>query len=149
MEVFLTGGDSTIKKLTKELLGSDDLRENYASRYAAWKSTGENKIEGTPLDQWPVLNIAQVKNLQSVEIHSIEQLAAVGEEKFQDIGLGARELREKAKAWIGAAEGNAAITQLAAEKAQLEEKVKVLEQQVKEIADLKKKKGKKKNEENS
>jgi hypothetical protein len=83
----------------------------YKASYEAWKADQEPPINGTPIGAWPVLSLAQVKNLKNLRILAVEDLAAANEETLVRVGMGARALRDQAVAWLKAQEtgGNAAL----------------------------------------
>ena len=94
------------------------------AQYQRGESTGHS---GTPLEQWPQITKAQVKEAKYLEVHTVEQLAALSDSQCQRLGMGYLELRTKAKAYLTAAADGAAVAQQAAE----------IERLRAEIADLK------------
>lgn len=68
--------------------------------YDAWKAGLEEEVFGTALKNWPMVSPAMVMNLRLINIRSVEELAEATEADFQRIGPGARDLREKARAWL-------------------------------------------------
>ena len=71
-----------------------------AARYKAWKEGQEMPLEGTPLAQWPMVSRGQVETLRTINLRTVEELAATTDGDFARIGPGARDLREKARAWL-------------------------------------------------
>ena len=68
--------------------------------YEAWKGGRDEEVQGTALKNWPMVSPAMVLNLRAINIRSVEELADTTEADFQRIGPGARDLREKARAWL-------------------------------------------------
>jgi hypothetical protein len=103
--------------------------ERYQETYDRWKRGEEMPLNGTPIKSWPVISPAQAKNLTSINILTVEDLASVNDEGLRRIGMGAVALRDKAKAWLAQANDkgpltmeNAALrTENVALKAQLEQ----------------------------
>lgn len=102
-------------------------RDRWPQQYAAWKAGQEVAQEGSPLELWPPLTPAQVANLKVFNVHTVEQLAMVDDQALSRLGMGARDLREKAKAWLENAKGGEALSQALAKIAALEAQQKVLE----------------------
>jgi hypothetical protein len=90
---------------------------------------------GTPLTMWPGISPAQLKNLLSANLRSIEDVAGMNEEAVKAVGMGARALQQRAQAYLdvlksgvgAAAEANNALkvenANLAARQAQLEQEL--------------------------
>ena len=83
----------------------------YATSYERWKSGQEIPLEGTPIKTWPVISPAQVEALVRVGLRTVEDLASLNDEGLRKIGMGAVELRQKAKAWMAAAQDKGKLTQ--------------------------------------
>ncbi|WP_141339703.1 hypothetical protein [Bradyrhizobium sp. USDA 3458] len=104
---------------------SDKHRQRWPDVYAAFKRGEERAASGTPLEQWPnpSLTKARVAELKSANILSVEELAGVPDSTLPKLGMGARELRDQARAYIDAAKGGAENAKMAAELAQLRQMV--------------------------
>lgn len=98
----------------------------YDDAYRAFKRGEARAVSGTPLEMWPVLTRARVMELKAANVLSVEELAAVSDAILARLGQGAREEREKARAWIEAAKGSAEMQAQAARIAQLEDMVQKL-----------------------
>jgi len=72
----------------------------YKEAYEAWKEGREIPLEGTSIRNWPLLTPAQVENLTSIKILTVEDLAVANEELIGRIGMGGRVLKDKAQAWL-------------------------------------------------
>lgn len=75
-------------------------RERYWVQYQAFKDNVEAPVSGTPIEEWPPLSPAAAKNLRYLNIRTVEALASVSDTVLGEIGMGARELREKAQQWL-------------------------------------------------
>ena len=89
---------------------------------------------GTPLEQWPQVTRAQVKEAKYFEVHTVEQLASLSDMNCQKLGMGFAELRNKAKAYLEAAAGTASQTAQAAENQRLHDEIEALKAQMAEVA---------------
>lgn len=75
--------------------------EKYAEQVEAFKrQSGEGAIDGTPVSNWPAIGPAMVKTLHGVNIYTVEQLADVADGNLPAIGMGAHQLREKARQYV-------------------------------------------------
>jgi len=63
-------------------------------------------LGGTPLKMWPRIDRGLASTLMSVNVHTVEALAALPDIHLDVIGMGGRELREQAKAFLATAAGS-------------------------------------------
>lgn len=91
--------------------GNAQHLDYYRSAYKVWKETQEVPLSGTPIKNWPALSPAQVTNILSAHIRTVEDLAQANETALQQIGMGGRMLKEKAIAWLGAANDTGRIAE--------------------------------------
>jgi hypothetical protein len=85
--------------------------ERYRQQYEKWQQGEEMPLNGEPVKGWNVISPAQQANLIAIGIRTVEDLAAVNEEGLRRIGMGAVELRDKAKAWLSQMNDKAPLTQ--------------------------------------
>lgn len=97
----------------------DKVNEFYKKRfkvqYDDFKAGREPSHDGLPLTEWPVLTKAAALNLRNSKIFTVEQLADVVDTNLDSLGLGGRELRDKAKAYLERGVGSKEITKVFAE----------------------------------
>lgn len=79
--------------------------------YERWKQGQEAPTEGTPLDVWPAVTKGQVEHLRLLNIRSVEDVAAANDATMEKMGMGARVLRDKARAFISAKQGQSVIAE--------------------------------------
>lgn len=117
---------------------SDTVR--FKAQYEAWKA-GKNQddVVGTPLSQWTAVTPAQVETLSYFKIRSVEQLAGVSDGNLQKLGPGFLELRQAARDYLAMAADNAHVTKMRAELTERDNRLEVLERQMKELAEENKK----------
>jgi hypothetical protein len=93
----------------------------FERRYDAWKKQEELPVEGTALKTWPPISPAQIKNLATWNVFTVEQLAGANEELIRRMGMGGRALQQTATEWLKAAAGTGKIAmEVAGLKAKLE-----------------------------
>lgn len=95
-EFVIERTDSTTEEVTRypHYDKYKDLVESYKS------NSGHGAIAGTPLSEWPQINAGQVQTYRAMNIHTVEQLAEVSDGTLGNMGMGARQLRDKAKSWL-------------------------------------------------
>lgn len=112
--------------------------ETYEETYKRWKRGEEMPLEGTPIKGWPVITPAQQSLLIGLNIQTVEVLAAVNDEGLRRIGMGAMELKNKARAWLSQAQDKGPLTmenaKLKADVEALQARNEQLEDRVRELA---------------
>lgn len=98
-------------------------KHKYPKAWADYQRGEAQGFTGTPLEQWPQITRAQVKESKYFECHTVEQLAGLTDSHCQKMGMGFRDLREKAKAYLGVAETTAAATAQALENERLRQEM--------------------------
>lgn len=130
VQIHIPGDKNTI--IDRRVRVDDKTR--WAPQWQAYLGNVQQPVHGTPLEQWPALSVAQVAELKALHIPTVEVLAELPESGLQRIGMGARELQNKAKTFIEAAKGNAISEKMAAENSRLQEQLDQLQQQYSAMA---------------
>lgn len=108
-------------------------REKLRVYLEAWESDSKVPDDGTALEDWPKLDVAMISTLREARIYSVEMLAAMPDNRLDAIPLGGRTLRDQAKAFLDAKNGNDQTDRLIARNVELEERMKILEATVAEV----------------
>ncbi len=90
----------------------------------------QQQSAGTPLAEVPWMSAARREELKALKIFTVEALAGLDGTLLQRIGMGARELKNQAQAWLDAAAGSATNSKLASELAARDEQIAALQQQM-------------------
>jgi hypothetical protein len=117
----------------------EEAKRRWPREYEAFKAGVEAPPEGTPIEQWPVLLPAQVQELKYFKIRTVEEVAELSDQALQGLGnngMGARNLRDHARAFLKKAERLALTSQLTQENDMLRSRVAGLEAQVSELGRL-------------
>ena len=116
IEIMIPGNkDSIIQRPASKL----DINR-FPRHWQAYQSrTSQDGMEGTPLEEWPGINRAQVEEFKFMNIRTVEQLATMSDANSQKFN-GINSIRDKAKAYLESAKGNAASGALTEMKALLE-----------------------------
>lgn len=72
----------------------------FRNMYEAWQKSEEVPIEGTSVKNWSVASPAQIEMLLRLHVRTVEQLAAANEDVISKLGMGGRNLVDKAKAYV-------------------------------------------------
>lgn len=108
--------------------------EKFPEHYRYFKAQQDQQTAaGTPLTEMPWLTAAKRAELKALNILTVEGLAGLDGTMLQRIGMGARELKNKAEAWLDSASGNAATAKMASELAARDDKIAALERQMADI----------------
>lgn len=90
--------------------------DKYVAQINAYRAqTSSTELNGTPLSQWPQMDVGTVETLNAVKIFTVEGLASVPDSQLNGVGPGARKLRDQAKAWLSSAATGADTSALVAE----------------------------------
>lgn len=115
---------------------NDEHRQRWPEQYAAFKKGEEHAVDGTPLEQWPLLTRAMVLELKGVGILTVEQCADLPDALLHRINMAGRQIRDHAKAYLDDAAAIAFATKLERENDALHARVASAERQVEEMREL-------------
>jgi hypothetical protein len=111
---------------------TDEHRNLYPEAYEKFRKGLEDTPDGTPLEEWPVLNRGQVLELKGLNFRTVEDLAHCADNHAQNV-MGLRALKLRAIAYLDAAAEMAQNEQLSADNTRLTSEVSRLQQQVEEL----------------
>jgi hypothetical protein len=129
VEIFLPGNPHTMPVHRV----NDDHRNRWPREYELFRQGMEQTAEGTPIEEWPVVNRAQVMELRSLGIQTIEEIANLSDIACQK-AMGLQGLRIKARVFLDDAAAMALTEQQGAE---LEKQRAELASQARQIEELK------------
>lgn len=104
--------------------------EFYNDQYKAFKNKEQQTVAGTPLSEAPFLTEGKRRELRALNIHSVEALAGLDGANLKMLGMGGREWKNQAQAYLDAAAGTADVTALAAKNADLQTQLDELRKQI-------------------
>ena len=135
IKIMFPGNTSTVVDRPVKIEGTYDNpsdAERFPKQWAAFKSKSVQVNEGLPIDEYPPLSKSMAMTLKSMNIHTVQMLAAVNDNALT--WLGAREMREKAKAYLELAKDSAASLKLQADNLHLKDEIAALKQQFAELS---------------
>lgn len=71
----------------------------YAGQYRQFKESAE-QIDGTRIEVLPGLTPAQISTAKALGCHTVEALAGLDGQNLKNLGMGARDLKNKAMKWL-------------------------------------------------
>ncbi len=77
--------------------------DGFRKHYALWKQGQEAPLNGTPIREWGAISPDQRNHMLQLLIMTVEDLAAANESTLMRIGMGGRELKQKAQTWLNTA----------------------------------------------
>lgn len=107
--------------------------QQFPEHYKAFKEGIEFHGTGTPLSEAPFLTMAKRKELEAANVFTLEALAGLDGTNLQKLGMGARELKNQAEAYLESAKGSAVATKLAAENEAMKAQMEALKAQMAEL----------------
>jgi len=125
----LTPGDPKAQPRHKV---TDEIRNKYAPYYRMFRQGLEASPEGTPLESWPVMTPAQIRELKANNIFTVEQLRDMPDSSNHRIPM-VRTLKNRATQWLETKKNADAVDAQARENETLRNGMSMLEKQ---IADL-------------
>lgn len=138
-KIIFPGDKTKVKDEPVDFVGQLGGRPPHPDRFPrqwdAYKNQREQVADGTSLLEWAPLPRNEAMELKGLKIHTVEQLAALPDTSLT--WLGARQWRDKAKAWLEQASGGAATMKLQAENDVLRGDVDMLKRQIAELAAMK------------
>jgi hypothetical protein len=114
---------------TREFKRPITYKVAFKDQYDRFKSSLPQTVAGTALADLPFLTEGKRMELRALNIHTAEQLAALDGANLKTLGLGGRELKVQAQAYIDNAGGSAQVTSMALEIERLRQMVEGLQGQ--------------------
>jgi len=120
--------------------GNPKWLQYWKDSYKAYKEGNEIPENGTPIRDWGSISPAQRQMILSAGIRTIEDLAMCNDEGLKRLGMGGRDLVQKAKSWLKSVTDYGQISmqnaQLLKENEQYKLTVSSLEEKVNELAKM-------------
>ena len=128
---------ATIKQDMQNGRFPQEWYEKFEKQYEAFKNGQEMPVEGTAIRGWGVISPAQQEELIRMNILTVELLSNINDEGVKRIGMGAVDLKTKAKAWLAQLNDKGPLTLKVAatekENAILKSSVETLQKQVESL----------------
>lgn len=106
----------------------------YIEEYLA-RGAGPDVVTGTPIEQWPMVDVRLAALLKHNGVYSVETLAMLSDTNASNIGMGVRVLVQKAKDWLQAATNSALAMEAQNRERRMEERFLALEEKYNVLAE--------------
>ncbi|KQZ25846.1 hypothetical protein ASD50_20705 [Mesorhizobium sp. Root552] len=107
--------------------------QEYQPIYERFKQGLSEQGSGTPLSELPFLTEAKRSELKALNVKSAEALAALDGGPLKMLGMGGRELKNQAIAYLEKASGSADLTRLAAENEAYKTRMEDMQREIEEL----------------
>lgn len=109
-------------------------KHRFALQWARFQQQESQTQEGTPLEEWPAMTPALVRSFKALNVFSVEALAAVSDGNLQNLGVGARNWRDKAVSYLANAKDSAFASKMQAENADLRAQIETMQANFNDLA---------------
>lgn len=96
VEIFVPGE----KHLRPNRPVTDADKKRWPVAYGKFQQTREETLDGTPVEQWPYLNRAQVAEMKANGIMTIEAIADIPDGLLERLGRNGRDIQKRAKQFL-------------------------------------------------
>jgi len=93
-------GAETVDKVERIRKHDKAIWEVIKPYYEHWKGGREAPVNGTPLEKLPGMTEEMLERFRALHLRSIEDAASMTEGDMERIGFGARDVKERAKAYL-------------------------------------------------
>lgn len=105
----------------------------FPDQYRRFKANQQQVAHGTPVEELPFLTAAKRLELKALSIYTAEALAALDGNELKNLGIGGRELKNQAQAFLDKASGTADLTSMAAENEGLRQQIEDMRREMQEF----------------
>lgn len=95
----------------------------YNDQYKKFKAGEAQTASGTPLSELPFLTQAKRLELKALNVHTAEALAMIDGPNLKMLGMGGREMKNQAQAYLDSAKGSVDVVAMAARMAEMQEEI--------------------------
>lgn len=101
--------------------------ERFRDAYRKFKEQGVTAENGTPVEELPFIDTAKRMELRALNIYTAEALAGLADRDLKALGMGGRDLREQAIAYLASASETANTAAVMSENETLKQRIAELE----------------------
>lgn len=112
--------------------------KRFSDYIEAWRKRHETGlvVDGTPIETWAQVDVRRAALLKHLGVFSVESLAILGDSGAQQIGMGGRELIQKAKDWVAQKDNSALAMQVSEKNRELESRLSSMQEQIDELGEV-------------
>ena len=101
---------------------TEEHKARFPRQWEAFERGNEQPLDGTPVNEWPALNMAQVAELKALNIFTIEQVANLDDRATQEL-TGLVKLKQQAQAHLSVSKDDGVIYEALDKMEKLEEEM--------------------------
>lgn len=116
VEVITPGEKESVKVIADEF-----HQRRFPKQWEAYKAGIELQQSGTPIELLLNTEPSMVRHLKHMNVHTIQQLAALSDSNKQLIGMGAEQLQQRAREYLSKAAGGQTFHQMDEMKKEIEQ----------------------------
>ena len=90
---------------------NDSHKQRWPEQWAAFEKLGFVPREGTPLEEWPGCNRAQVEEWKQLGVHTVQELAGMADHLIERLGMGGRQWVKKAQEYLAVAQDKGKVVE--------------------------------------
>lgn len=95
----------------------------FPEQYRDFRDGAAQSTSGTPIEELPFLSQGKRFELKALNVYTAEALAGLDGQPLKQLGMGGRQMRNQARAYLENAAANAGTSRLAAENARLQQEI--------------------------
>lgn len=137
MVEILTPGSKD--KLHRKVNDFDKAR--FKEKYKAFTELSNNKISGTPLEQFPFISVGDRRELEYFNVYTGEQLINMPDGNIDRLGVNGRDLIKKVSAFMQMAKDTSVVSRMTEENESLKREMALIKEQMNQILQLKQETG--------
>jgi hypothetical protein len=122
--------------------------EKYARQYRQFKERQHQTMTGTPLDYVPFLTEGKRAELRALSVYTVEMLAELDGQPLKNLGIGGRDLKNKAIEYLASSDHSATVMRQRLEIEALQVQLRIAQEDRKLLASMPPKKPEKEDEQN-
>lgn len=107
-------------------------KKRFPKHYQAFKQRVELPVEGTPLNEWPIITRAHAEELAFLGVKTVEQLGGMSDAIASQF-MGGQTFKAKANAWLDRAKAEVSVSQLEGELAKRDAQIAELNAKLDEV----------------
>lgn len=115
---------------------TDEHRQRWPEQYKRFKDGMEISANGTPLEQWPILKPAQVRELKALNLFTVEHVRDMTDQTCQQMRIGGMKMRTLAAAYLDDAAAGAALAKATADNERKDSELAELRGKVEQLSTL-------------
>lgn len=134
--IRIAGDTKTVRKRPVQLEWQGDVPpddKRWPRQYEAFKNQKSQVADGLPLTEWAAITKSDAASMKAMNIHTVEMLAGLQDNHLT--WLGARQMRDKAIAWLNQARDGSGLSKLQSENEQLKIQMEALKNQMAGLLD--------------